>query len=139
VLTGALLAQTDLRLAARRPARARLEPVHRAHPGRAGFESFIAARFGRAYGAHVTHFLPHLLGVRDGLAHWQAAAGYAAAGVQTLFLEQYLDQPIERAISTALGRPIARPGNGNARAAQFLLTADLARIVVVCRGGGRRG
>jgi hypothetical protein len=30
----------------------------------------------------------------------------AQAGVQTLFLEQYLDQPIERAISTALGRPI---------------------------------
>lgn len=110
MLTGALLVQTDLRRVARRPARAHLEPVHRAHPARAGFESFIAACFGRAYGAHVTHFLPHLLGVRDGLARWQAAAGYAAAGVQTLFLEQYLDQPIERAISTALGRPIARPG-----------------------------
>jgi hypothetical protein len=70
--------------------------VHHAHPARAGFESFIAARFGRAYGADVTHFMPHLLGVRDGLAHWQAAAGYAAAGVQPFFLEQYLDQPIER-------------------------------------------
>ena len=54
---------------------------------------------GRAYGAHVTHFLPHLLGVRDGLARLQAAAGYAAAGVQTLFLEQYLDQPIARAMA----------------------------------------
>jgi hypothetical protein len=110
MLTGALLAQTDQRLAARRPARALLEPVHRAHPARAAFEDFIAARFGRAYGARVTHFLPHLLGIRDGLDHWQAAAGYAAAGVQPLFLEQYLDQPIERAISTALGRPIARAG-----------------------------
>ncbi|HSB49226.1 MAG TPA: thermostable hemolysin [Burkholderiales bacterium] len=110
MLTGALLAQTDLRMAARRPARARLEPVHRAHPARAGFENFIAARFGRAYGARLTHFLPHLLGVRDGLARWQAAAGYAAAGVQTLFLEQYLDQPIELALAAALGRPIARMG-----------------------------
>jgi hypothetical protein len=110
MLTGALPAQTDMRMAARRPARARLEPVHRAHPARAGFENFIAARFGRAYGARLTHFLPHLLGVRDGLARWQAAAGYAAAGVQTLFLEQYLDQPIELALAAALGRPIARMG-----------------------------
>jgi hypothetical protein len=129
MLTGALLVQTDLRLGARRPARARLEPVHRAHPAREGFESFIAARFGRAYGAHVTHFLPHLLGVRDGLARWQAAAGYAAAGVQTLFLEQYLDQPIERAIATALGRPIARPGIvevGNLAA----ISAGMARVII---------
>ncbi|HEY7741403.1 MAG TPA: thermostable hemolysin [Burkholderiales bacterium] len=110
MLTGAQLVPTDLRMAARRPARARLEPVHRAHPARAGFENFIAARFGRAYGARLTHFLPHLLGVRDGLARWQAAAGYAAAGVQTLFLEQYLDQPIELALAAALGRPIARMG-----------------------------
>lgn len=110
MLTGAQLVPTALRMAARRPARARLEPVHRAHPARAGFENFIAARFGRAYGARLTHFLPHLLGVRDGLARWQAAAGYAAAGVQTLFLEQYLDQPIELALAAALGRPIARMG-----------------------------
>lgn len=110
MLTGALLVSTDLHRVARRPARALLEPVHRAHPARTAFEDFIAARFGRAYGARVNHFLPHLLGIRDGLAHWQAAAGYAAAGVQTLFLEQYLDQPIERALATALRRPIARTG-----------------------------
>jgi hypothetical protein len=129
MLTGALLVQTDLRIVARRPARARLEPVHHAHPARAGFESFIAARFGRAYGADVTHFMPHLLGVRDGLAHWQAAAGYAAAGGQTLFLEQYLDQPIERALSAALGRPIARPGIvevGNLAA----ISAGMARVII---------
>jgi hypothetical protein len=72
MLTGALLIQTDLRRVARHPARALLEPVHRAHPARATFENFIAARFGRAYGARVTHFLPHLLGIRDGLARWPA-------------------------------------------------------------------
>ena len=57
MLTGALLVQNDLRVLARRPARARLEPVHRAHPARAAFETFIAARFGRAYGARVNHFI----------------------------------------------------------------------------------
>src|SRR5688572_24799703 len=86
----------------------RLEPVHRAHPGRAGFEDFIAARFRRAYGARLTHFLPHLLGVRDGLARWQAAAGYSVAAAQTLFLERYLDRPVESAIAAAFGRPVAR-------------------------------
>ncbi|MGD9952835.1 MAG: thermostable hemolysin [Burkholderiales bacterium] len=93
------------------PARApgpRLEPMHRTHPQRAGFEAFIAARFARAYGARLTHFLPHLLGVRDALHRWQAAAGYAAAGVQELFLEQYLDAPVELAIARAAGRPVSR-------------------------------
>jgi Thermostable hemolysin len=129
MLTGALLAQTDLHRVAGRPARALLEPVHRAHPARAKFENFIAVRFGRAYGARVTHFLPYLLGIRDGLARWQAAAGYAAAGVQTLFLEQYLDQPIECALAAALGRPIARPGIvevGNLAA----ISAGMARTII---------
>lgn len=124
-----MFVQTDLRIAARRPARVLLEPVHRAHPARATFENFIAARFARAYGARVNHFLPHLLGIRDGLARWQAAAGYAAAGEQTLFLEQYLDQPIERALAAALGRPIARPGIvevGNLAA----ISAGMARTII---------
>lgn len=129
MLTGALLAQTELRFAARRPARAHLEPVHHAHPARAAFEHFIAARFGRAYGAHVTHFLPHLLGVRDGLARWQAAAGYASADAQALFVEQYLDHPIESTLAAALGRPVARTGIvevGNLAA----ISAGMARAII---------
>lgn len=103
----------DAAVAARAPARrpapqARLEPVHGTHPSRPEFEDFIAARFARAYGARVTHFLPHLLGVRDGLGRWQAAAGYGAANGARLFLEQYLDVPIERALAGALGRAVAR-------------------------------
>jgi len=93
-----------------RTAPARLEPVHCTHPARLAFEDFIATRFGRAYGARVTHFLPHLLGVRDGLGRWQAAAGYGAASCAPLFLEQYLDTPVEQALAAALGRPVARDG-----------------------------
>jgi hypothetical protein len=97
--------------AARRAAETlRLEPVHPLHPARAGFEAFIAARFRLAYGARVTRFLPHLLGVRNRLDGWQAGAGYAAAGAQALFLEHYLDHPVERAIAAAGGGPAARPG-----------------------------
>jgi hypothetical protein len=105
---GVYLVQTEFRAAPARRLKARFEPVHRAHPARAAFEDFIAARFSRAYGARVTHFLPHLLGVRDGLARWQAAAGYAAADAQKLFLEQYLASPIEHALAAALGRTVAR-------------------------------
>lgn len=111
MLTGVQAIASEPRTAPSRPARpapARLEPMHRTHPQRPSFEAFIAARFGRAYGARLTHFLPHLLGVRDGLARWQAAAGYAAASAQELFLEQYLDAPIEAVLGHAVRRPIAR-------------------------------
>lgn len=100
--------QPAMRAAPARAPQARLEPLHRTHPQRRAFEDFIAARFARAYGARLTHFLPHLLGVQDGLGRWQAAAGYAAAGAQPLFLEQYLDQPVEQALTAAIGAPIAR-------------------------------
>jgi hypothetical protein len=100
--------QPAMRAAPTRAPQARLEPLHRTHPQRRAFEDFIAARFARAYGARLTHFLPHLIGVKDGLGRWQAAAGYAAAGAQPLFLEQYLDQPVEQALAAALGAPIAR-------------------------------
>ena len=96
---------------ARAPAAAKplqLEPVHQAHPQRASFEQFIAARFDRAHGAHVTHFLPHLLGVRDALSRWKAAWGYAAALDGPLFLEQYLDKPVEEALTAATGWPVHR-------------------------------
>lgn len=106
--TGNLLASTAPRARPARPPIAQLEPVCGSHPQRAAFERFIARRFLRAYGASVTHFLPNLLGVRDGLAQWQAAAGYAAASTQKLFLEQYLDRPIEQTLASALGRPVAR-------------------------------
>jgi len=127
--TGFHVVQTEFRAAPPRRMSARFEPVHRTHPARAAFEDFIAARFSRAYGARVTHFLPHLLGVRDGLALWQAAAGYAAADAQKLFLEQYLPGPIEHALAAALGRPVSRAGIvevGNLAA----VSAGMARALI---------
>ena len=94
---------------ARRPEeRLRLEEVAKGDPSRGAFEQFIAARFSRAYGAQVSHFLPSLVGVRDPMARWQAASGYGEAIAGDLFLEQYLDHPIEVALTAALGRPVPR-------------------------------
>ena len=59
----------------------------------------------------------------------QAAAGYAAASVQALFLEQYLDGPIELTLAAALGRPVARAGiveEGNLAA----VSAGMARALI---------
>jgi hypothetical protein len=75
---------------------------------RADLEGFIARRFDRAYGAKLTHFLPHLLGLRDDGGGWLAAVGYSGAGDGPLFLEQYLEAPVEQVLSRALGRPVAR-------------------------------
>jgi hypothetical protein len=129
MITGVQLVQTGVRTARLRAVKPLLEPVHCAHPARAAFEHFIAARFGRAYGARVTHFLPHLLGVRDALGRWQAAAGYAAAGDGRLFLEQYLERPVEQALACRLGRPFARHGIvevGNLAA----VSAGMARLLI---------
>jgi hypothetical protein len=75
---------------------------------RAQLEGFVAERFREAYGACVSHFCVHLLGSRSAQGAWQAAAGYTAAGTARLFLEYYLDAPIEALLSRASGRPIER-------------------------------
>jgi hypothetical protein len=58
-------------------------------------ERFIAERFRSAYGANVGHFCAHLLGMRDPHGAWQAAAGYTPAASSALYLEHYLDRPVE--------------------------------------------
>lgn len=55
-------------------------------------EAYIAAKFQDCYGASIQHFLPRLIAAQqDGI---KAALGVRSA-CETLFLEQYLDAPIE--------------------------------------------
>jgi hypothetical protein len=75
---------------------------------RASIEAFIAERFRRVYGAQVSHFCAHLLGFRDAQGRWHAAAGYTPATAGALFLEQYLDQPVEDVLSRAAGERVPR-------------------------------
>ena len=75
---------------------------------RADIERFIAERFRDAYGARVVHFCAHLLGTRDAAGAWQAAAGYTPAAAGALFLEQYLDRPVEAVLSSALAEAVPR-------------------------------
>lgn len=63
-------------------------------PERAEVESFIHDVYARRYGAQVRHFAPVLAFLRDATGII-AAAGYREAHDSPLFLERYLDAPVE--------------------------------------------
>lgn len=80
-------------------------------PGAAGrheLEDFIARSFHATYGAEVKHFSEVLLGIRDNAGQLIAALGYTPAAHGPLFLEHYLDIPVEAAISAHASAPVAR-------------------------------
>ncbi|MCP4471350.1 MAG: thermostable hemolysin [Gammaproteobacteria bacterium] len=91
------------------------------HPRREAVERFIARRFLVAHGARISGFMPHLLALFDDAGRILAAVGIRAAGDEALFLEYYLDTPVERAIAdkagltgivgTGMRRRIAEIGN----------------------------
>lgn len=70
-------------------------------------ETFIRDVFSRHYAARVSRFAPNLLVLREG-GRRIAAAGWRSAASGSLFLERYLDQPIEHAIDGIAARGIQR-------------------------------
>jgi len=77
-------------------------------PRRMALEAFIHQRFAEHYGAHVKHFMPCLLGLHDEDGTVQGAVGLRSARRRPLFLERYLDAPVEEAVSLRSGRAIPR-------------------------------
>ena len=75
---------------------------------RAELERFIAERFRQTYGAQVSHFCAHLLGSRDEAGVLRAAAGYTPAGSGALYLENYLDRPVEALLAALTGKQVPR-------------------------------
>lgn len=78
------------------------------HVRRADLETFIAQRFARAYGAEVTADHPLIAGLLAPDGEVLAAAGVRFADTGPLFLERYLDQPIEAEVSRVLGAEAPR-------------------------------
>ncbi len=101
-------------------------------------ERFIGARFAEQYGAQIRHFMPCLLGLYDREQQLQAALGVRCGQADALFLERYLDQPIERRIAEVSdGTPppreliaevgnLAAQGAGHARLLIVAMTDQLA-------------
>ena len=75
---------------------------------RTELERFIAERFRASYGAEVRQFCAYLLGARDDAGAWRAAAGYTPAAAGALYLEHYLDRPVDAVLSRALGERVPR-------------------------------
>src|SRR5688572_22465514 len=88
-------------------------PVGRNEPLRSELEAFVNAAFLRKHGAHVRSFMPTLLSWRDGGARL-GVVGLRAAQEEPLYLENYLDSPIERTLAERAGRQgTTRPDRGN--------------------------
>lgn len=77
-------------------------------PQRVACETFIQTRFQKAHNADVRHFMPELFGLSDGSGALCAVAGARLAASGELFLERYLDAPIEQQVRMAAGRPVER-------------------------------
>ncbi|MER2297708.1 thermostable hemolysin [Pseudomonas promysalinigenes] len=99
-------------------------------PGRPGLEHFIHHCFATAHHADVQHYLPELLALHDSHGQLVAAAGVRLAAQGPLFLERYLDQPLEVQVSRIAGTELPRTGMvevGNLAS----LSAGSARIMII--------
>lgn len=85
--------------------------VHFSEPDaedRAEIEQFIRDIFFQVCGAKVRFFLPILMSLRDLDGRLIAACGIRSAGAERLFLENYMDQPVERVLSERIGSTVLR-------------------------------
>lgn len=71
-------------------------------------EQFIHNVFAKTYGADVQQFMPDLFSLRNEHGELVAAFGLRKADVEPLFLEQYLDAPIEAVFSNRFNKTITR-------------------------------
>lgn len=98
---------------------------------RAEVERFISDVFREAYGAEIRRFKPCLMSLRDHDGKLVAACGFRSAALEPLFLETYLDQPVEVVLAERVGSPVRRDhivGVGNFSVAgpgmaRYLITA----------------
>ncbi len=114
----------------------RLDIIEPHHVDRTEAEDFIRATFHDVYRARIEHFMPHLIRLKTLQDDLVAIVGYRDGASHPLYLEHYLDAPIEQVLSAKVGQPVRRQdivevGNladaapGGARAAIIILTAFL--------------
>jgi len=85
-----------------------LATYDREHPQRRRLERFIQHAFARHHGAAVRAFMPTLLALEGRRGRVCGVVGFRRAAVEPLFLERYLDRPVELALADCVGNPIAR-------------------------------
>lgn len=70
--------------------------------GRRELERYIHGKYRKTYGADIQQFMPSLVALRHPSDGLMGALGYRAAGEQRLFLEAYVDVPVEMLLSQRL-------------------------------------
>lgn len=71
-------------------------------------EGFVRDRFAECYGARIQRFMPELIGIEGSDGGLRAVAGLRPAASGPLFLEHYLDQPVEDVIARVVVAAPAR-------------------------------
>ena len=71
-------------------------------------EVFLEAEYQRAFGGRIRAHYPVLMAATGPGGEVLAAAGYRPARDERLFLEQYLDDPVEHVVGQALGAAVSR-------------------------------
>jgi len=95
-------------------------------PRRNEAESFIRNVFSRHYAAQVRSFAPDLM-LLEQTDRISAAAGWRGAAQGPLFLETYLDAPVEAHIARLAASPVARER-----------IAEVGNLAAITPGGGAR-
>ena len=75
--------------------------------GRAQVEAAVAEKFHSAWQASVTHFMPRLLSMQC-MGSCSAVAGIRPPASGPLFLERYLDLPVEKVLANTVQQAVAR-------------------------------
>lgn len=71
-------------------------------------ERFIEDTYAQAYGSRVQAHHPTLMSVQDEAGVIYAVVGFRHASEERLFLEQYLDGPVDAVLGEAIGAPVDR-------------------------------
>ncbi|MBT9539748.1 thermostable hemolysin [Thiobacillus sp.] len=100
-------AKQDASAATKRASRPSFELVEHAGADRAAVESFISQRFAESFGSRIEGFMPRLFSVRNREGEICGAFGLRSAS-RNLFLEQYLDTPIEKTLAERVGVTVER-------------------------------
>jgi hypothetical protein len=85
-----------------------LATYDRRHPQRRRLERFIQHAFARHHGASVHAFMPTLLALEGQRGRVCGVVGFRRAAAEPLFLERYLDSPVELVLAGRVGRPVMR-------------------------------
>lgn len=93
---------------------------------RSSAEAFVCACFRQRYAAEVKHFMPTLMSLGDEAGQLQAVLGFRHADHNPLFLEHYLEQPVEQVLAERLKAPVDRSR-----------LVEVGNLAVSTAGGGR--